>query len=474
MFHRPPIPYRTTVSYNLPTTQQPTLEQGLALHRRGDLQGASRIYEALLRTQPSNADALHLLGVATEALGDPARGIALMEQALSLSPSVPAIHLNHANALKRLGRMDEALAGYDRALQLKADYPMALTNRATVLEALGQYREALQSYDQALSVDPNYADASWNKAALCLLLGDFAQGWALFESRWRVQAHGLKQRQSAQPLWLGEQSIRGRTLLIHAEQGLGDTLQFCRLALNALAMGANVLLEVPAPLVALLQTLHPDISVHAQGQSLPAYDLHCPIASLPFALQLRLESIPSYPFYLKVPADSRAKWTGRMTAPSRGLRIGLVWSGNAAHFNDNNRSIPLAQLLEALPTEHAYFSLQREVRNADAQTLQANPHVHHWGTELTDFADTAALCAQMDVIISVDTSVAHLAAALGRPTWILLPALPDWRWLLERSDSPWYPSVRLFRQTQRGQWTTPLQQISQALSQFKTHAEEQP
>jgi len=449
---------------------QPTLEQGLALHRGGDLQGASRVYQALLRIQPDNADALHLLGVATEALGDPVGGIGLMEKALSLNPALPAIHLNRANALKRLGRLEEALIGYENALQLKADYPIALTNRGTVMEAMGRFDEALSAYDQALKIDPNYAEASWNKAALCLLLGDFAQGWPLFESRWRVQAHGLRARQCAQPLWLGDQPIRGRTLLIHAEQGLGDTLQFCRLALDALAQGAKVLLEVPAPLVALLGSLHPDIRVVAQGQPLPAFDLHCPIASLPLAFKLRLDSIPAPAAYLRAPAERRQRWEEQLPSRVR-PRVGLVWSGNAAHFNDQNRSIPLSTLLAALPPGCDYFSLQREVRPPDEATLREHPNVRHWGDKLADFADTAALCEHMDVVVSVDTSVAHLAAALGKPTWILLPRLPDWRWLLDRGDSPWYPSVRLFRQPQPGQWQPALSRIAlklAALSQSPT------
>jgi predicted O-linked N-acetylglucosamine transferase (SPINDLY family) len=463
MFNHPTTPYRATVSYNLPAPKPPTLEEGLALHRSGDRQGASRVYQALLRTQPDNADALHLLGVATEALGDPLGGIALMDKALSLNPTLPAIHLNRANALKRLGRLEEALIGYENALRLKADYPMALTNRGTVMEALGRFEEALSAYDQALKIAPDYAEASWNKAALCLLLGDLEQGWPLFESRWRVQAHGLRSRQFAQPLWLGDSPIRGRTLLIHAEQGLGDTLQFCRLALDAQAQGAKVLLEVPAPLVTLLGSLHPDIHVFAQGQPLPAFDLHCPIASLPLAFKLRLDSIPAPVAYLKAPTEHRQRWERQLPASVR-PRVGLVWSGNAAHFNDQNRSIPLTAVVSALPPGCDYFSLQREVRPSDEATLREHPHIQHWGDKLADFADTAALCEFMDVVVSVDTSVAHLAAALGRPTWILLPCLPDWRWLLDRDESPWYPSVRLFRQPRPGDWQAVLLRISQALA----------
>lgn len=465
MSSRPPTLYRATVSYSLPTTQRATLEHGLALHRRGDLQGAVRVYQALLMAEPANADALHLLGVATEAMGEPVRGIELMEQALSLNPTVPAIHLNHANALKRLGQLEAALAGYDTALRLKADYPMALTNRGTVLEALGFFDEALHAYNQALEIDPDYADASWNKAALCLLMGDFAQGWPLFESRWRVQAHGLRARQCAQPMWLGERSIRGHTLLIYAEQGLGDTLQFCRLAIDVQAMGAKVLLEVPTPLVALVRTLHPDIDVYAQGDLLPSFDFHCPIASLPLAFRLRLDTIPAPMAYLRPPADRLQRWQERLP-PRRHPRVGLAWSGNPAHFNDRNRSLPLSTLLAALPANCDYFSLQRELRPVDEATLRLHPSIMHWGPELGDFADTAALCDQMDLIISVDTSVAHLAASLGKPTSILLPSLPDWRWLLDRTDSPWYPSVKLFRQTTLGQWENTLKLVTQELLQM--------
>ncbi len=465
MFNRPPTPYRTSVSFSLPSAPQPTLEQGLELHRRGDLAGAARVYQALLRLQPAHADALHLWGVALDGIGDSQQGIALMEKALALNPSLAPIHLNRANALKRLGRLEEALAGYANALRLKPDYPMAHTNRGTVLEALGRYEEALAAYDLALTLDPNYVDAQWNKAALCLLLGDFAQGLPLFESRWRVAAHGLRQRPFQQPLWLGNEPLKRQTLLIHAEQGLGDTIQFCRLALNAQAQGARVLLEVPNPLVEILSSLHPDIEVLAQGQPLPVFDRHCPIASLPLAFRLEPHTIPAPVAYLQTPAKHRERWQHRLPPGDR-LRVGLVWSGNPAHINDQHRSIPLATLLAALPANCDYFSLQREIRPADEETLHMHPGIKHWGLELTSFADTAALCERMDVIVSVDTSVAHLAGALGKPTWILIPSLPDWRWLLERDDSPWYPRVRLLRQKLRGQWDVPLQQLAQRLAQM--------
>lgn len=469
MFNRPAPPYRTNVTFKAIPAPQPTLEQGLNLHRRGDLEGAARVYQALLRTQPHNAEALHLLGVATEGLGNSQQGIELMEQALAIDPGLASAHLNRANALKRVGRYQDALAGYTAALQLKPDYPMAHSNRGATLETQGRYTEAMAAYDQALELDPTYADARWNKAALCLLLGDFDRGWPLFESRWNVAAHGLGLRGLTQPQWLGDAPLAGQTLLIHAEQGLGDTIQFCRLALETRARGAKVVLEVPSALKCLLGSLHPDISVIAQGEPLPPFDLHCPIASLPLALRLNLQSIPAPSQYLQAPEKNRTHWRSRLPTRQR-KRVGLVWSGNPAHLNDGKRSLPLSTLIRALPPTFDYYSLQKEVRSEDAKTLANHPEITHWGQALEDFADTAALCEEMDLIISVDTSVAHLAAALGRPTWILLPALPDWRWLLERSDSPWYPSVHLFRQTVLGQWDAPLKKLPEFLRQFQSHS----
>lgn len=462
MFNRPAPPYRTNVTFKAIPAPQPTLEQGLNLHRRGDLEGAARVYQALLRTQPHNAEALHLLGVATEGLGNSQQGIELMEQALAIDPGLASAHLNRANALKRVGRYQDALAGYTAALQLKPDYPMAHSNRGATLETQGRYTEAMAAYDQALELDPTYADARWNKAALCLLLGDFDRGWPLFESRWNVAAHGLGLRGLTQPQWLGDAPLAGQTLLIHAEQGLGDTIQFCRLALETRAKGAKVVLEVPSALKCLLGSLHPDISVIAQGEPLPPFDLHCPIASLPLALRLQLGTIPAPRAYLHATESRCQAWSDRL-GPRERLRVGLVWSGNPAHLNDQSRSLPLAELLAALPKTCDFFSLQKEVRPSDAALLQANPHIRHWGSELTDFGDTAALCEHMDLVISVDTSVAHLAAAIGRPTWVLLPAHPDWRWLLGRDDSPWYPTVRLFRQQMLGQWGGALERMTAAL-----------
>lgn len=462
MFNRQQPPYRTNLSIKFTLTQPPTLEQGLSLHRQGDFEGAARAYQALLRTEPENANAWHLLGVATEALGNRLHGIELMEKALAIKPDMAAAHLNRANALKRLDRLEEALLGYGAALALKTDYALAHANRGTVLEALGRFSEALSAYDQALAIDPQHAEACWNKAALCLLLGNFEEGWPLFEARWRVAAHGLQLRRFSQPLWLGDSPIEGRTLLIHTEQGLGDNLQFCRLARIAVEWGAKVVVEAPGALVELLGSLHPDIRIVEQGQPLPLFDLHCPIGSLPLALKLRLDTIPAFASYLHAPPSRLSLWKERLPPRTR-PRVGLVWSGNAAHFNDNHRSIPLALLVQALPPKFDYFSLQRELRPADEATLREIASIHHFGDRLENFADTAALCELMDFIVSVDTSVAHLAGAIGRPTWLLLPHLPDWRWLLRRTDSPWYPSVKLMRQSQPNQWQPVLEHLAQEL-----------
>ena len=253
--------------------------------------------------------------------------------------------------------------------------------------------------------------------------------------------------------------------MLHAEQGLGDTIQFCRYAAHVAQLGARVVLEVQAPLVSLLSSLNGVAEVVARGDALPPFDLHCSLLSLPLAFKTTLADIPSAAGYLAAPSAKVGVWRERLGAPER-PRIGLVWSGNANHKNDRNRSIALATLLAHLPRGADYVSLQKDVSADDAALMAANPQVRHFGEHLGDFADTAALASLMDLVISVDTSVAHLAGALGRPVWILLPVNPDWRWLLDREGTPWYDAATLYRQKAPGDWQGVLERVKADVSKL--------
>jgi hypothetical protein len=281
----------------------------------------------------------------------------------------------------------------------------------------------------------------------------------MYEWRWKVESPASQPRQFQEPLWLGDVSLAGQTILLHAEQGLGDTLQFCRYAPLVKSLGAHVLFEAPQILHPVLGGLEGIDQLFKKGDPLPGFDLQCPLLSLPLAFKTTIVTIPSSGAYLKSEPELVKTWAIRL-GERRVPRVGLVWSGNPGHGNDRNRSVSLAALLAQLPAGLDYVSLQKEIRDADRATLDAFGNVRFFGPELRDFADTAALSDLMDIVISVDTSVAHLCGALGKPTWMLLPFCPDWRWLLERNDSPWYDSMTLYRQPSVGDWDAVFSRVS--------------
>ena len=444
-----------------PDYAQALHNRGLALHATGRLDEALADFDKAIELQPEDAQAWNNRGVV---LQDQLRWDEAMQSyaaAIAEQPGYGQAHYNLGNALRALGRFEAAVASYDTAISLQADPAHAFNNRGLALQELQRSAEAIASYDAAIASRPEYADAHWNKAIELLLCGDFAQGWKLYEWRWRRDSFSSRKRAFVEPLWLGEASLAGKTVLLHAEQGLGDSIQFCRYARDVRALGAQVLLEVPQPLMALFETLQGDIRLFEKGADLPHFDYHCPLLSLPLAFQTRLETLAGHTPYLASSTSKRDHWERRLGSPSK-PRIGLVWSGNALDRNDTQRSVSLYALLPHLPPRFEYICLQKELRPSDQEALQASS-VRFVGAEIQDFSDTAALCDLVDLVISVDTSVAHLAGALGKPTWILLPYAPDWRWMLDRDDSPWYPSAKLYRQDRDRSWTPVLERVASGL-----------
>jgi hypothetical protein len=325
--------------------------------------------------------------------------------------------------------------------------------------------EALVNYENALSLCPDNHESRWNKGLVELSLGQFREGWRNYESRWAKEMAHLR-RNFAQPLWRGKKTLAGRTILLHAEQGLGDTLQFVRYAPKVARLGAKVLLEVQPPLLSLLSGIDGVSAVFAQGDKLPAFDLQCPLMSLPLAFGTELSSIPAEIPYIDVSADLVSKWRERM-GERRVPRIGIAWAGSAVHKNNRKRSIALERFAPLLSTPGVEFvSIQKELTQSDAAVLEDHASVLNIGGELDDFADTAAVISSLDLLISADTSVAHLAGAIGRPVWILIPLAPDFRWLLKREDSPWYPTARLFRQPRLEDWDSVLERVRGELVSF--------
>ena len=442
---------RISVSvHNNPRNATAYFNLGLALKALQRYEEAMVSFSQAIAIQPDYAQAWNNRGVV---LQDQLRWDEAAQSyagAIAAQPGFAQAHYNLGNALRALGRFEAALASYDTAITLQPGWAHALNNRGLALQELQRSAEAIESYDAAIANEPDYADAYWNKAIELLLCGDFAQGWAHYEWRWRRDTFSSRKRDFPQPLWLGDAPLNGKTVLLHAEQGLGDSIQFCRYARDVRALGAQVLLEVPRPLLALFATLEGPKQLLEKGSALPHFDYHCPLLSLPLALQTQLANIPSPSPYLASTAAQRELWQRRLGPPSK-RRIGLVWSGNVRDKNDLQRSLTLNALLPHLPQSCEYICLQKELRPADQDAMQASS-IRFFGAHIQDLSDTAALCDLVDLVISVDTSVAHLAGALAKPTWILLPYAPDWRWMLDRDDSPWYPSVRLYRQGNDRSW----------------------
>ncbi len=426
--------------------------RGNALLALGRAQEALACFDAVLMRDPRRGGALIGRGSALASLGRPDQALAAFDAALAVMPGHPGALYNRGNALFDLGRYAEAIAAFDRALAAAPNHAQAWNNRGRALQALDRHADAVASFARAIEQQRDYADAHTNRALSLLTLGDLQRGFAEYEWRWQRTGMRDTRRSYGKPLWLGEYPLPRKTILLTAEQGLGDTIQFARYVPLLAKSGARVVTEVPPELKPLLENLDGVASCHARGDQLPAYDVHCPLGSLPLALKTEPATIPADIPYLRADGARIAKWRQRLDALP-GKRVALAWAGNVRHANDRNRSIELKLLEPLLALEGVSFlSIQRELRGDDAAVLARHANVSHLGGELSDMADTAALLTFADLTISVDTSVVHLAGALGRPVWVLLPFAPDWRWTLNGEMSPWYPQARLFRQPVLGDW----------------------
>lgn len=449
----------------LPNYAQAHMNRGNVLVKLQRHEEAIAAYNRALALQNDYADAYAGRGHAMFELKRFDEALADYQRAIQIDPD-NAVALAHIGNLQReRGALDEAMVSFNRALALDPQLAEGYVCRGNVWMDLGRTDEVMADYAKAIELQPNYADAHWNQALCLLRMGDFARGWEQYEWRWKRENFTSPRRDFSQPQWTGEQDVRGLTVLLHAEQGLGDTLQFCRYAPLVAERGARVVLEVQPALHALLRDLPGVAQLCVRHQALPDFDLHCPLLSLPFAFKTDMNSIPARGPYLHAREPQIQQWGERLGSFAARRRIGMVWSGSTTHKNDRNRSLSFERLLKAMPADAQLVSLQKEVRPADLEVLRARGEVLHFGEQLQDFSDTAALVQHMDLVISVDTSVAHLAGAMGKPTWVLLPFMPDWRWLLGRSDSPWYPGMRLFRQVAPARWDEPLDELKAALAQ---------
>jgi tetratricopeptide (TPR) repeat protein len=453
--------YRTAGALR-PDHAETLLLLGQTLHQLGRLDEAQAHYAVVLALVPGQVQARLLLADCLAASGRLDAAVETYRQVVAAAPGLAPAQCNLGVALQRQGRPDEALACFGRAVAAVPGFVEAWYNQGVVLRDLGRDAEAEASFRRAVELAPDHADARSDLGLVELRRGAWEAGWRDYEWRWRARRFSDRLDPREQPQWRGETEIRGRRLRLRAEQGLGDTLQFCRYAPLAQGLGAEIELAVQPGLVPLLAGQFDGIAVVDQRAAPSPADLHCPLMSLPLALGLAGPEAGAP--YLAADPARRAAWPARVRADGA-LRVGLVWAGNPAHGNDRNRSIPVAAFgaLCAIPGLRCY-AVQKQVSDEERGWLAASG-VDAFGDGLTDFAETAALLAELDLVISVDTAVAHLAGALGRPVWILLPAVADWRWGVGRTDTPWYPTARLFRQGGAG-WAPVLQEVAAAAARL--------
>ena len=439
---------------------------GLIYSLQGEHKLSLDAYDLALKLQPNNAEALINKAAIYNEIKEFSLALVALDYAIQLNENYYEAYLNKGNSLRALKRYDDAIAHYDKALNLKPDCHEAWVNKGVTLHELKRYDDAIAHYDRALNLKPDYHEAFWNKSLSLLVQGNFKDGLPLYESRWIAnRTIGVSSNHFLdRPLWVGGEPLQGKTILLYGEQGFGDFIQFCRYVKLVADLGAKVILETPEPLKKLMATLDGVSQLVTKGEKNIACDYRCPLLSLPLAFKTDLSSIPRANKYIAFDNASTKilEWEQRLGVGT-GPRIGLAWRGNPGHQNDASRSLTLEQLLSHLPKKYEYISLQKEVREEDRLILESSPDISSFESSLSDFSDTAALIECMDLVITIDTSVAHLSGALGKKTWVLLPHSPDWRWLLDRSDSPWYSSMKLYRQSISQDWREVLNNVESDL-----------
>jgi tetratricopeptide (TPR) repeat protein len=438
---------------------------GVALHQNKKILQAVNAYCNALQLNPNLTEAFENLAEAQTELKLFDDALLSIRAAIALKPNRAISHTRLARILVRLGQHQEAIEVATHALKLSPQNATTHIIRSNAHRGLNQLQEGIADLRQAIALDPNNTELPYNLSFDLLLSEQFEEGWQRYESRFQTENFLKNTPQMMSPKWNGKDSLDGKTILVCPEQGLGDQIQFARYAVLLLDLGARVILPVDPPLVEIVKSLHPEIFVTSSAQSIsnmPKHDYYIPLMSLMGIFNTNLNNMPNYSRYLSPKSNVATKWSDRFNERSK-LQIGIAWSGSQVHVNDHNRSMSLAQLKPLFKIDVDWHLLQTEIRPSD-EVMLANTPCKDWRLELTNLHETAGLLDQLDLLITVDTSVAHLSAALGKTTWIMLPFSPDFRWLLNRSDSPWYPAVQLFRQPKPQDWTSVVSNIFVALA----------
>ena len=434
------------------------LDAGIALASQGAHEAAIQKYDAAIAVNPSVSVGYINRGLVFFELKRRSDALQDLNRAIELQPTLAMAYNNRGAILRSMGEQDAAAQDYVRAIELAGDAAVdAHGNLATYYFETKQYQKAVPYYEKAIALQPDYGLTHWNFGMCLLLLGDLERGWREYHWRWQVPSYKAGHRVCAAPLWLGKEPLIGKTIFLQVEQGFGDMIQFCRYSALAAAQGARVLLEVQAELVELCKSLEGVSEVFAINDPLPSFDFYCPMMSLPLAFATTLQNIPAPQKYLSSDLTKVQKWQAKLGAKTK-PRIGIVWSTDPHHQSSGSRSIPLDVFAKALSNECEFVSLQRMIWSRDVPAM-ASLVIRRFEADLHNFSETAALCECMDLVVSVDTSVAHLAGALGKPVCILIHANNDWRWLLDRSDSVWYPTAKLYRQEKMFEWDAQLVEL---------------
>jgi len=467
---------------------------GVLLKGNGRLEEAIEYFRKAIHSNPDFLDAHYNLGNALHMKGNLEEAITCYRNVLHLKPGDYEAWNNLGNVLKEKECFDEATASYQEALQINPNFTLAYSNLGTVFQDQGEFEKAKQAYQKALEIDPRFlsaynnmgvamreqgyldvaiayfqkavdinpadSEAHWNMAITSLLAGKLAEGWREYEWRFKRKNVIVVERMFSQPRWNGS-DIQGRVIVLYAEQGLGDTLHFIRYAPLVAGKGATVIVECQKELVPLVRSVQGVADVFEKGAELPAFDVWCPLLSLPLLFATTSESIPANVPYLQVQKEMKETWRQRVLGDPPGFRVGLVWAGNPKYRHDRIRSCPFELFRKLGEIEGVLlYSLQKGGAAGQAKLPEGKTDLIDYMEEVRNFADTAALIENLDLVISVDTAVLHVAGAIGKRAWALLPYAPDWRWLLNRKYSPWYPMMRLFRQPKYGDWESVLNEVS--------------
>jgi Tfp pilus assembly protein PilF len=451
-------------------TIQQALEIGLQHHHAKRYHDAEIIYRQILSQYPNNPDALHLLGLIAHIHNRNDVALDLVGRATQLSPMVAPFWNTLGEVNRVMGRLDSAYHCYQKALRYHPDMPEALNNLGILYAYRNEIDNSIKSFERAIELRPDYPEAHDGLGLTLLLAGQLRRGWTEQEWRWKKDILAHARRHFKEPLWAGE-DVKGKRFLIHAEQGFGDVIQFCRYVPMVKALGAHVIFEVPPELEPLMRTLVGyDELVIKPGPGnghLPPFDLQCPLMSLPLVMGTDFHNIPSHTPYIYATPEKTAYWKERVEAAGPGLKVGISWAGRPSHPRDAGRSMPLSNFVPfaSIPGVKL-ISFQKgdalsQIEQNPPGTIAAN-----LGPDIKDFSDSAGIIANLDLVLAVDTSLVHLAGALDKPFFVLLPFSPDWRWLLNRSDNPWYKTGRLFRQKIDQVWTHPIEEAKAALEEL--------